>query len=459
MSLAVTGAILTGGASQRFGSNKALASFQGERLLDRLVRVLSEHCGEVLLVGGDPDQISGVAAVHVLDLFPGEGPLGGLATALSAASAEVLLLVACDLPLLSGPLVKALLEHAGEADVVVPETPRGLEPLCALYAKRCLPAVLGALERGERRMTAFHEAVEVLRLPSKTLPDAEALANVNTLEELRRLERAAAGRRRAREPVLKLVARIAAIAGEEMRRGALRETILSLPPQEAATLLHQILAPDAPRQPRTAVAAAASVATFAGGESLPYLFATELYQAACARGYEEVRRLLLKPGARSEALAAEIRPDPRVTGRTLGERKWMARRSNPDLIDRLLFDPDPAVLKNLLVNPRVTEREVVRIAAHRPGFADVLRAVAQSPRFGTRERVRRALARNPYTPSDVAINILPFLSDPDLREAAGDGALHVATREAATAILEERRKGRTPPQGATGSSGASGRRE
>jgi molybdopterin-guanine dinucleotide biosynthesis protein A len=451
---AVTGAILTGGASRRFGSHKALASFCGERLVDRLVHVLSEHCKEVLLVGGDPEDFVGVAARHVPDLFPGEGPLGGLATALGAASAEVVLLVACDLPLMSGRLVEALLAHAGSAEVVVPETPHGLEPLCALYSRRCLPAVRAAIARGERRMTAFHEEVRVLRLPGENLPDAFALSGFNTPAELRRLERTAA--RRPREPVEKLVARMAALAGEEMRRGALREVILSLAPQEAAALLHRILAPDAPRQPRTAVVAAAAVATFAGGEGLPYLFARDLYQAACARGYEEVRRLLLRPGARSEAQAAEIRPDPRVAGRTLGERKWMARRSNPDLIDRLLFDPEPAVLKNLLGNPRVTEREVVRIAAHRPGFPDVLRAVAQSPRFGKRERVRRALARNPYTPSDVAINLLPFLSDSDLREAAEDGAVHVATREAARAILEERRKGRSPPGGGTGSSGASG---
>jgi hypothetical protein len=245
-----------------------------------------------------------------------------------------------------------------------------------------------------------------------------------------------------RELALRIAAKLAALPAEEMRRAALRDALVEMGSERAAEVLHAILAPDGPRRGRTAVAAASAVAAFGGGEGLPYTLAVEIYEVACERGYEEVRRLLLKPGARHEASESEVRPDPRLAERTLGERKWLARRGDPDLIDRLLYDPDPEVLANLLRNPRLTEREVVRIAAHRPGFPEVLRLVARSPRFGNRERVRRALVHNPYTPAEVAVNLLPFLGDPELREVASNGALHASVCDAARAILEERVKGR-----------------
>jgi hypothetical protein len=240
----------------------------------------------------------------------------------------------------------------------------------------------------------------------------------------------------------KLAALLDALPAEEMRRSALRDTLLALEPALAAELLHRLLVPDAPRHPRTSVAAATCVSAFSGGAALPYGFAEEIYAVASARGYEEVQRLLLRPGAQRQAAAEEQRPDPRVAELTLGERKSLARRHDPDLLERLLFDPDPAVLENLLRNPRITEREVVRIAAHRPGFASVLRLIAQGTRFSTRERVRRALARNPFTPTDVAVNLLPFLRDRDLREVESDGTLHLTVRRGAEAILRERKKAR-----------------
>jgi molybdopterin-guanine dinucleotide biosynthesis protein A len=191
MSEAVTGAVLAGGASRRFGSDKALARFRGERLIDRVVRALGAVCREVLIVGGDRDAYRDVAARYVADLRPGEGPLGGLATALGAASTAHVLLVACDMPLLGSQLLGAIAGRAGAADVVLPEGPDGPEPLCALYAARCRAAVEAALAAGARQMTAFHDRVTVLRIAREQLPGWTGLANVNTPEDLRRLEREA----------------------------------------------------------------------------------------------------------------------------------------------------------------------------------------------------------------------------------------------------------------------------
>jgi molybdopterin-guanine dinucleotide biosynthesis protein A len=188
---AVTGAVLAGGASRRFGSDKALALFRGERLIERVVRALAAVCPEVLIVGGDRDAYQDVPARYVADLHPGEGPLGGLATALDAARTPHVLLVACDMPLLGPELLGAIAARAGDADVVLPEGPDGPEPLCALYATRCRAAVEAALGAGSRQMTAFHDRVAVRRIAREDLPAWAGLANVNTPEDLRRVEREA----------------------------------------------------------------------------------------------------------------------------------------------------------------------------------------------------------------------------------------------------------------------------
>jgi molybdopterin-guanine dinucleotide biosynthesis protein A len=448
MAASLTGAVLAGGQSRRFGSNKAIAKLAGRALIEHVLEALGRVCDPVLVVGGDPRDYWDLPAELVADEEPGLGPLGGLATALGAAPGEGVLLVACDMPLVTGPLLSAVAARAGEADVVIPEDADGLQPLCAAYSKACLGPVRRALARADRSMTSFHAEVRVLKLPAAALPGARGLASVNTPEELLRLEAELADRTaRVRAEARRIAARLRVLPADEMRRAVLREELCTLEAAVAAEVLHALLTPDAPRRHETALAAAAAVAVFSGGEALPYGFAMEIYESACARGYEEVRRLLLKPAPRSEASPEELRVDRRLEGKTLGERKALARRSDPFLLDRLLYDPDPAVLLNLLHNPRLTEREAVRIASHRPSAPDVLRALARDPRFGKRERVRRALVRNPYTPTEVAINLLPFLSAQDLRASTMDGALHAGVREAAERILEERRKGRGGPEG------------
>jgi molybdopterin-guanine dinucleotide biosynthesis protein A len=183
----VSGAILAGGQSRRFGSDKSIAEVAGERLIDRVLAAMRPVVDEVLVVGGARLAL-GADVCKVDDAFPGAGPLGGLATALAAARKERVLLLGCDLPLVTEKLLRALLDRAGEVDAVVPQGPRGLEPLCAVYEKTCLGPVRDALARGERKMDVFHGKVRVLFVPTSDLPDAFGLANVNTPEELRRVE-------------------------------------------------------------------------------------------------------------------------------------------------------------------------------------------------------------------------------------------------------------------------------
>lgn len=108
------------------------------------------------------------------------------------------------------------------------------------------------------------------------------------------------------------------------------------------------------------------------------------------------------------------------------------------VLDRLLHDRDPRVIAALLDNPRLAERDVVKIAAMRPTRAEVLACIAGHPRWATRYRVRKALAFNPATPLPLARALLPTLLHQDLVELAGSAVvaplLRDAVRSLATAI-------------------------
>jgi len=115
---------------------------------------------------------------------------------------------------------------------------------------------------------------------------------------------------------------------------------------------------------------------------------------------------------------------------TLGERKSLARKRDRKLIARVLRDPDPVVIGILLRNPTLTESDVLRVASRRPVHPDTLVAIFRSTRWVVRYRVRRALLQNPYTPLDVALQLVPHLNAQDARTLARAPDLRLPLRQA-----------------------------
>lgn len=128
----------------------------------------------------------------------------------------------------------------------------------------------------------------------------------------------------------------------------------------------------------------------------------------------------------------------------LGWRTQLGRTGSRDTMDRLLYDQEPGVIESLLSNPRCTEREVVRIAAHRPTSARVLAVVFRHPRWGQRYQVKRALASNPYAAPTQSIGLLPSLLTQDLELIARDETLHRDVASSAAALLAARGVGAPP---------------
>jgi len=123
---------------------------------------------------------------------------------------------------------------------------------------------------------------------------------------------------------------------------------------------------------------------------------------------------------------------------TLGERKSLARRPPPHLLPKVLADPHPDVIRNVLASARLTEDDVVRLATKRPGKAEVLQEVARHPRWCQRPRVRMALVMNPATPSELAISMIALLRRNELKSVAEATILHPAIRAAASERLARR---------------------
>ncbi len=143
----IEGFVLVGGKSLRMGRSKALLELNGRPLAVRAADLLRPYVSATTFVGS-PEQSILAGITMLTDLFPERGPLGGICTALEKSHCDWNLFLACDMPFVEGSFLRFLAERALEsaADAVVPKTSQSLEPLCAAYHRRCLPAIRRTLE-------------------------------------------------------------------------------------------------------------------------------------------------------------------------------------------------------------------------------------------------------------------------------------------------------------------------
>lgn len=180
------------------GSDKGRRPFLGGTLIERVIGQLQGLADEIIVTSNQPDDYAFLGLPVFTDTLPGRGALGGLFTALQAASHEQVAVVACDLPFVSAQLLQHLHTRmtAGDWDVVIPTSKAGLEPLQAVYRREtCLPAVQAALQQGEWKLISFFPRLRVLALPLEQVrifdPQERIFLNVNTPRELALAEKLA----------------------------------------------------------------------------------------------------------------------------------------------------------------------------------------------------------------------------------------------------------------------------
>jgi molybdopterin-guanine dinucleotide biosynthesis protein A len=203
--LEVSAFILGGGASSRMGADKGLLEIGNAPLILRTAQLIEPLVQEVTIVG-HPERYSQLGLRAISDRTVEAGtesdavrtPLLGIATALSVTSSPWNLILACDLPYLTRGWVEWLLARPARsgAQIVMPRSSRGLEPLAALYRRECAAPILAALERGIRKVTDALSRLQIEYVAeiewAELDPEHCVLKNMNSpedyLEAKRRLE-------------------------------------------------------------------------------------------------------------------------------------------------------------------------------------------------------------------------------------------------------------------------------
>ena len=244
----------------------------------------------------------------------------------------------------------------------------------------------------------------------------------------------------------RMIRRLHRLPEPEMREAVLAERLCALPSEGAVAVMFAMVHLIRPGELSSTLAMHALSEVLGEMGPIEYERRADWYRAARLMGHDSLAKMLLpreaklkppKTYAASDPVALYLkRPVP------LGEKRFLARGKDKNLLERLLLDPSPLVVRNLLKNPNLTEEWVLRLATRRPAAPEILYEITDNRRWFGRYRVRLALARNPYTPTDLAIRCVPELQVPDLKDMAFDGTLHDEVQQAAMEELGRRRPDR-----------------
>jgi molybdenum cofactor guanylyltransferase len=193
---ALTVAVLAGGQSRRMGQDKALLEVDGRALIEYVLEAAKPVAREVLIVASERPEYDRFGCRVVPDKFPRSGSLGGIYTALSEATEQYCLVLACDMPFVNTELIRNMAQVDRNYDVLVPSltgerSDQGgeetLETLHAIYSKACLPAIERQLNAGVFKVIGFFSEVRVEKLPEEWIlefdPHLMSFFNANTPEE------------------------------------------------------------------------------------------------------------------------------------------------------------------------------------------------------------------------------------------------------------------------------------
>ena len=180
-------AILVGGKSSRMGSNKAFLELKGKTFIELQIELLREIFDDIFISANTSSEYEYLNLSIFKDVYPGNGPLGGIYTSLINSSSLHTFMLACDMPFIGPELINHLKDLTKEYDVVIPKSEKGLEPLHAFYSKKCIDPIKRSLEEDNLRITSFfpHVNVKIVELDNLNLSDCfkNSIKNLNTRDD------------------------------------------------------------------------------------------------------------------------------------------------------------------------------------------------------------------------------------------------------------------------------------
>lgn len=191
----ITAVISAGGASSRMGTDKSFVPLGSKpmivHVLEKLVKL---RINDIFIVTNKPDEYAYLGYRTVKDVIPDAGSLGGIYTALYYTQTPYALVVACDMPFLSIPLLMHMMDYAQEEtyDVIVPRLAGYPQALHAIYRRDCMPFIEERIRAERLKIIGFYDKVRVRYLDEEESalldPTGRSFDNINTPEELAEAE-------------------------------------------------------------------------------------------------------------------------------------------------------------------------------------------------------------------------------------------------------------------------------
>lgn len=185
----MTGIILAGGTGSRMKMPKGLIAFdENSTIMERTVEILRSIFREVIIVTNMPDIYSKFDAKIIKDLVKGKGPLGGIYSGLLASASWYNFVCGCDMPFVKPALIKYLAALPKDYDILLPELDSLLEPLFAIYSKRCIPIMARNVKLNRLKIQDIFSELVVKRVGEREIdrfdPEHISFFNVNTRHDL-----------------------------------------------------------------------------------------------------------------------------------------------------------------------------------------------------------------------------------------------------------------------------------
>ena len=188
----VSGVVLAGGISSRYGKNKALVEFHGIPLIERVIGVMRPIFRHIIIITNTPDEYSYLELPMYQDIIKGLGPLGGIFTGLQVIPDNAGFFVACDMPFLNQGLIRHMAEIKSDFDLVVPRISGYMEALHSLYDKRCQSKIESLIDSKIYQVFRFFNEVSVRYVEENEVrmfdPDLRSFLNINRPEVLNDFE-------------------------------------------------------------------------------------------------------------------------------------------------------------------------------------------------------------------------------------------------------------------------------
>jgi len=188
----ITGVILAGGSSKRYGKNKAFLKIGSARLIDSIIQEMKTIFKHVILITNEKKKYEYLEIPMFEDLVKGLGPLGGIYTGLMSMSDQAGFFVACDMPRINRQLVRYMVDIKGNHRAVVPAVADKIEPLHAIYFRSCLKPIRLLIDSKRSQVRLFYDSIPVRYVKEdeirKFCCPSNAFLNINTPDEFAKIQ-------------------------------------------------------------------------------------------------------------------------------------------------------------------------------------------------------------------------------------------------------------------------------